>query len=540
MKLLLLILSFAFVRPVLAEELVPLSLADELRPLVKSLTRPVRTYNYASRKDLGLPDTGAIAARDPRAFQYVQRQGAFYEANEQLTTAEGPVMPGGLYLAFDPVVTTSFGTASWGLTELTLPAGFRVLDFRAPVTPPLSLPGVRLVPPRAWHVSEEAERKLLALGCRQFEWSKLALDIQDPICRRVMLRTFRELDVDAFIYPYNETPLDGCALDHDGAMIVLKTDRLTASAVRLFVAERPAEANDDLLQSRRGITAELLQGRAMHARGSEFQPWPELESPPPAVDVRALMAAYSFGCGDHVEDRVTAQDPPALVTAIAYLQQGLANQTLHLSSELRVFGWASRRILGAADSGELPAKLPAALELLNGRGRPIFGRPDSPGISGFDLSTDPGEADGAFTDLRGILFDLRLPASFTILDLANGSDGAFEPALAARLKNAGCEAEDPAALWLHPTTTACRDVAVAYLRAAHVEALRIPADPQWSCENSAPPPSRLRLVSAERLSAGDLLSFGSDGTTVPELTEEWNWLVELLQTDRCARTPVFF
>jgi hypothetical protein len=268
-----------------AAEAPPVS--ESLRPLIRSLSRPVYTWHCLPRARLGLPAEGYVAPEDPVLLPFLRGK------VERFWDLSLPVRPSaaasGLFSGIDPVSCRAFAGVGdgWVIAQVILPEGFRFLDVRSGEggTPKLAA---------------EVRARLAAEGCDVASTAALIVMQESDACRRIAVRALRELDVDGILWSYPRTSFDTCGERPDGVFILLDPETIQSGRVRLFTKDsRPGDGGmDDRLRIRD------LHARARQSGSMRDVPWPELEGTPPPDRMEDWMRQHLFGCGEHGEDRI--------------------------------------------------------------------------------------------------------------------------------------------------------------------------------------------------------------------------------------------
>lgn len=261
--------------------------SDNLRPFIRSLSRPVYTWHCLPRARLGLPAEGYVAPGDPVLLPFLRSK------VERFWDLGLPVRPmaaaSGLYSGIDPVACRAFAGVGdgWVIAQVILPAGFRFLDVRSGEEGTPKFPA-------------EVGARLAAKGCDAPSTAGLVVMQESEACRRIAVEALRELGVDGILWSYPRTPFETCGERPDGVFILLDPDVLQPDRIRLFTKD--SRAGDGGLEDR-------LRIRDLHLRAREEgsmrdAPWPELEGTPPPGAMEEWMRQHLFGCGGYDEDRI--------------------------------------------------------------------------------------------------------------------------------------------------------------------------------------------------------------------------------------------
>jgi tetratricopeptide (TPR) repeat protein len=299
----------------------PLQIAPLLRPYVKTLSRPIHTYHYATRQRMGLPE-GPVAPDDPVLRTYLQQKFTRYW-DLSLEPAEGS-MVSGLYMAFDPVASRAYGGVGdgWGLVQIPLGKGFSVVDVR--------LWGDER--DKAKRLPADVQEKLRQRGCNAQTAATLLTMMESRACREIAVRTMTELDVDGILYTFPVANYTNCPERPNGALILFRPEAVDLPHVRVFTHESPADA---MIGERRTIR-DLFE-RAQQAGSVRTPPWPELASIPVPAAMEPWMKEHLFGCGTYLEDRIIdlgTGDDLAWWTEQSRLAPGSADVRYYLAATL--------------------------------------------------------------------------------------------------------------------------------------------------------------------------------------------------------------
>lgn len=224
-----------------------IELEAELRPLVKTLSRPIETYHYVARETL---------EAQPSNEGYVQQLIKYFWNREQRPSALGDLVSA-FYVATDPVVSKHLGGENPALFAVTLPEKMTFLDVRT----------------HAW--SNAAKNRLARLGCLSSLARALFLAPGNKIaCRNLSLIFLEDLGVSAVAYHYAAVQFKNCP------------GRNYNNAAAFFIVKQ-SYSNAELFLSPQEYPARI---RGMIEREEKWvEPW---------------MEDRLFGCGNYAEDRL--------------------------------------------------------------------------------------------------------------------------------------------------------------------------------------------------------------------------------------------
>jgi tetratricopeptide (TPR) repeat protein len=329
----------------------PLEIAPLLRPFVKTLSRPIHTWHYATRQRMGLPD-GPVAPDDPALQTYLQQKFTRYW-DLSLEPAEGS-MVSGLYMAFDPVASRAYGGVGdgWGLVQIPLGKGFSFVDVR--------LWGDER--DKAKKLPADLQEKLRQRGCKAQTAASLLTMMESRACREIAVRTMTELDVDGILYTFPVANFANCADRPKGALILFRPEAVDLPHVRVFTNESPADA---MAGERRRIR-DLFE-RAQQAGSVRTPPWPDLAATPVPAAMEPWMKEHLFGCGTYLEDRMldlVNGDDLAYWTEQSRLAPGSADVRYYLAAALDRRGQREQAVAQYLEALRLdPSHVPAINDL---------------------------------------------------------------------------------------------------------------------------------------------------------------------------------
>jgi hypothetical protein len=278
-------------------------LDEDMSPLVKTLSRPVDVFHWATREQLDVP-------QPKKALAYVEKK---IDLFWQPFLAQSGILGNGLYAATDPVVGRLSGE-DWALIRFTLPRGFRFLDIRA---------SERRIP-----LSTVGLDRLRAAHCAATSLAELLAPNAGPSCRKIAADSLKILQADAVLYTGAIAGLEHCPRALGSAFLIVDGTRFLPDGFAVFTRERgPQAPSDPQLDDRLSIQALFLD--STH-RNSGDVPWPELRERRPSKDVATYEETSVFGCGLAEEDRYP--DPEA---AISYAYQAILRRFEAVSRRLK-------------------------------------------------------------------------------------------------------------------------------------------------------------------------------------------------------------
>ena len=192
-------------------------LAEALAPFVKTLSSDVWVYHWGPRPDYavtGIPAKGAVPMSVDMS-SYIKLMVAHFEDTK---VNQGSTFGNGLYAAADPITTRHYGGQDFGLLQITLPAGSRILHADFGIT---------------FHSDTTAF--LYKYGCSNFLQSLFLVDGQ---CRRLLITALQELKIDAATYQYNVLNAKSCDSKSYLAFLIVGRGMIHAPT-HFFVPEVP-------------------------------------------------------------------------------------------------------------------------------------------------------------------------------------------------------------------------------------------------------------------------------------------------------------
>lgn len=291
-----------------------LSLAGALQSYVKQVTESIHTYHYVTREAVKVAPEGPLDLADPKLAHHV-RDWANYYWDQTQPGDTGMIR--GFYVATDPVVSRDFGKNHWLLYRVELPKGLKYLDMKA-------------VEARD-EISSEIAVKLKALGCDETRWHYLIYKSFEPACRKVALKTLKDLDIDLIDYPWQAADYPPCVERPSDAFILLRPDRVPDDRVRIFYAESPHSSEETAEQAM--IESFFLRVKPNAAESGTTAPetdpekyklWPDLDSKT-ATDreFRTYLDRHIEGCqsAELTGARVTVGEVLKRVIAVGFVSQ---------------------------------------------------------------------------------------------------------------------------------------------------------------------------------------------------------------------------
>ena len=321
----------------------PPSVADAVRPYVKTLTRPVYVWHYAMRGRLGVTPAGYIPPDAAELESYLDgRFGRYWDLS--LTPHEDATVSG-LYVAADPVASRAWGGVGngWAMVQLVLPRGFRFVDVRPP-----------RVGGQPAGFAPDVVARLTAAGCDAASPAELLTMLESIACRHAAVRTMVDLDVDGILYDWLSRQLAGCPDRPQGAFLLVREEAVDLLQARLFVHETaPPAGPDEAAADRRRVQALFVV--AQQAGATRPAIWPDLPAEPAPEELRSWMAEHLFGCGGHAEDAL----PEAAADAVAQGRAAVARAPADADAHHQLGAALAARGI----DGEAAAALEQALRL---------------------------------------------------------------------------------------------------------------------------------------------------------------------------------
>lgn len=272
-------------------------LTNELKPRVKTFSRPVTVYHWTYRSDVKIPLQGEIGSTDERFNQYLDRQVKQYFKPHPRNR---DIWGAGLYLAIDPVATQRYGGRNWVLYALEFKKGTRFLDLRSSSY----YSGI--------FFSKRLREQLRNFGCPADSAQQLFSQDEIAECQvlRVAIARSPELKVVAAYYPYTAETFIGCLREGIGmGAAFVAWDRgafsINSSAlIRELPSSDPAAIRKTkaLVQKifELSATAQSLSG----AQLTKFMPYPSLEGAVTDAQAKQFMRKSLMSCGTYPEDRL--------------------------------------------------------------------------------------------------------------------------------------------------------------------------------------------------------------------------------------------
>ncbi len=308
------------------------NLTQQLEPLVQELNRGYFVWHWLKGYERWEEKLDAF---DSLGSEYVREKAGYYFASlcpggyvlpdesspvseKLLATLEcvGPqkvsgqanLYGPGLYVAPDPALTKSYGGgANFGLIQIYLPEGFRILDL------------VNLN-----RDSPELSRTLSRLGCGVttlrdlMRISSLNPNRPDKTCQLAVRKVLKEaLKLDGFVYSYNgvtnfpscpaatdKASVNGAIVpfDRTGAFVITSFEKLgkDSGSIKVFNLK-----SDDATVDRRRIQTLIMAARGpvsddRKIEGSESLVWPDLDGQSVFPAIEGWMKENIYGCSDSV------------------------------------------------------------------------------------------------------------------------------------------------------------------------------------------------------------------------------------------------
>lgn len=237
----------------------------DLAPYIKTLDRDIETYNYRTRQEASLPETGFIPKDLPEGITSAQTWAA---ATKKYNPKERGNLGWGFYTSSDPIATKNYGESAeeFVLTTLVYKAGSKLLDIRKysyEIAP--ELPNPNLLP-----ISENTRKYLHTIcdfkpikdaGDDEMKEEHVTRDrlVQDPKCHSLYNKALDELEIDGILYAYVHNGLKFCDSQKPGpfrpnrasAFVAINVE-MTDETVDVFT-----NTSDLLKMNKKMVTAHL-------------------------------------------------------------------------------------------------------------------------------------------------------------------------------------------------------------------------------------------------------------------------------------------
>ena len=212
--------------------------------------------------------------------------------NHSIDSFERPIQPkgedfgNGLYTAFDPYATQTFGLPNFALFIFPIKkdVGLHFLDFTNGSEQKKAL-------------SNNAQQALLALGCTDEDWGDgkkhpivslasafigSATYAGNPICRQIGIQVLKNLKVDFFIYSYYGHEIKNCNTTEDTYRAAVIVSRSLIQAGRFAVLGKQIPSPDPFSEERRNIEglAQLQDQPSNPEPAMNYSLWPSLKTNP--------------------------------------------------------------------------------------------------------------------------------------------------------------------------------------------------------------------------------------------------------------------
>ena len=289
-------------------------LAPIFLPYVKTLSRDIEVFHYATREKMG-PGIPRVGRLDPHLDlqDFLRAKLAQYEDLTHPNLNDDNTMGPGLYVASDPLSSRGYGQENWVMVEMTFPKGLHYLETRHdPQLPAEALP------------------LLKREGCQALNWYALFAGNFNNSCRALLIPLLQALKVAAVAYGWDTNHFELCPARefsskltpneprpysaNDAAFLVTGSELLLAHT-RIFSAESVADFSTreemSLIQSyEKRALRYLMNNQTTLKSFPAYIPtairyvklWPELYSEPEAKGLKTWVHEHLFGCGAHPED----------------------------------------------------------------------------------------------------------------------------------------------------------------------------------------------------------------------------------------------